>query len=311
MQYPVSDNPLSCTCDIEKLRKWIDFNTNTWLQTGLYNCATPESLLGISVSEVELDCRSFTPFYISVSIPFVILFCVLIIFLIRYRWHIKYKLFFLCRNDYPFPENNEDFEMLRLQYHAYIAYNKTSDDDAWVMNELQLNMEEGPESVKLCIKSRNFIPEHSLTESISENIQQSRKTILVLSPNFVESKWCYHEMKMAKSCLINLYWQKYIQAQQYIKQAKKDCTQKPRSCTMVINKGDHDTVQGSQKTKTKQQQNNSIYKKRKKMNIHATAMTKQLQLEVRLVCGPPGWFVASIPDGITREDGNLTEVFFE
>ena len=46
-------------------------------------------------------------------------------------------------------------------------------------------------------------------------------------------------------------------------------------------------------------------------NIHATAKTKQLQLGVRLVCGPPpGWFVASIPDGIAREDGNLTEVFF-
>ena len=26
--------------------------------------------------------------------------------------------------------------------------------------------------------------------------------------------------------------------------SKKDCTQKPRSCTMVISKGDHDTVQG-------------------------------------------------------------------
>ena len=45
------------------------------------------------------------------------------------------------------------------------------------------------------------------------------------------------------------------------------------------------------------------------MYIHATAKTKQLQLEVRLLCGPPGWFVASIPDGIASKDGNLTEVF--
>ena len=40
-------------------------------------------------------------------------------------------------------------------------------------------------------------------------------------------------------------------------------------------------------------------------------MTKQLQSEVRLVCDPPEWFVASISDGIARKDGNLTEVFFE
>ena len=199
----LSDNPFGCTCDIETFRKWIDSDTNTWLQTGLYNCATPKCLLGISVSEVELDCRSYTAFYISVSIPFAILFCVLIIFLIRYRWHIKYKLFLLYRNYYPFPENNEDFEMLRLQYHAYIAYNETSEDDAWVMNELQPNMEEGPEPVHLCIKSRDFIPGHSLIASISDNIQQSRKTILVLSPDFVESEWCYHEMEMAKMRLLD------------------------------------------------------------------------------------------------------------
>ena len=46
------------------------------------------------------------------------------------------------------------------------------------------------------------------------------------------------------SCLINLYWQKYKQTQQIYQASKKDCTQKPRSCTMDISKGDHDTVQG-------------------------------------------------------------------
>ena len=125
----------------------------------------------------------------------------MIIFLIRYRWHIRYKLFLLYRNYYPFPDNNEDFEMLQLQYHAYVSYDETSADGEWVMNDLLPNMEEGPEPVKLCIKSRDFIPGHSLIESISENIHQSRKTIFVLSPNFVESNWCHHEMEMAKMML--------------------------------------------------------------------------------------------------------------
>ena len=93
--------------------------------------------------------------------------------------------------------------MLQLQYHAYIAYNENSEDDTWVLNDLQPNMEQGPEPVKLCIKSRDFIPGHSLIESISENIQHSRNTILVLSPNFVESGWCYHEMEMAKMRLLD------------------------------------------------------------------------------------------------------------
>ena len=192
-----------CSCEIENFRKWIESDTSSWLQPGLYSCATPETLAGVSISEVELDCRSYTGFYIGVSIPFVILFCMMILFLIRYRWHIKYRLFLLYRNYHPFPVENDDFQMLQLQYHAYVSYNETSADDEWVMNDLQPNMEEGPEPVKLCIKRRDFIPGHSLIESISENIHQSRKTILVLSPNFVESNWCHHELEMAKMMLLD------------------------------------------------------------------------------------------------------------
>ena len=91
----------------------------------------------------------------------------------------------------------------QLQYHAYIAYNENSEDDAWVMNDLQPNMEHDPEPVKLCIKSRDFIPGHSLIESISENIHQSGKTIIILSPNFVESNWCHHELEIAKMRLLD------------------------------------------------------------------------------------------------------------
>ena len=193
-------NPFHCSCEIEQFRKWIASDTNTWLQPGQYSCATPETLAGVSISDVELDCRSYTGFYIGISIPFVVLFCMITVFLIRYKWHIKYKLFLLFRNYQTFPDQNQNFEMLQLQYqyHAYISYNETSTDKDWVLNSLQPNMEEGLEPVKLCIKSRDFIPGHSLLESISENIHQSRKTVLVLSPNFVDSNWCYHEMEMAK-----------------------------------------------------------------------------------------------------------------
>ena len=196
-------NSFHCSCEVENFRKWIESDTNTWLQPGQYSCATPETLAGVSISDVELDCRSYTAFYIGISFPFAILFCMIIIFLIRYRWHIKYKLFLLYRNHHPFPDNNEEFEMLQLQYHAYVSYNETSADNEWVLNDLQPNMEDGPEPVKLCIKSRDFIPGYSLIESISENIHQSRKTILVLSPNFVESNWCHHEMEMAKMMLLD------------------------------------------------------------------------------------------------------------
>ena len=38
---------------------------------------------------------------------------------------------------------------------------------------------------------------------IDENMNKSRKVVLVLSPNFVESEWCYHEMRMAHMRLLD------------------------------------------------------------------------------------------------------------
>ena len=198
------NNPFQCTCKIETFRKWILSDTKTWLIPGQYACATPNSLKGRSITALELDCRSKVPFYLSTGIPCAVFFCMIIVLLIRYRWHIKYKLFLLYRNYRPFPDNEEEFEMLQLQYHAYVAYNETTAaDDDWVLNNLQPNMEEGPNPVKLCIKSRDFIPGHSLIQSIDDGIHRSRKTILVLSPYFVESEWCYHEMQMAQMRLLD------------------------------------------------------------------------------------------------------------
>ena len=198
------NNPFECTCDIQPFKTWILSDKKTLLEPGQYVCSTPGDHKGMSVTAIKLDCKPKTAFYLSITIPLVLMFVVLSVIVIRYRWHIKYKLFLLYRNYRPFPDNDEDFEMLQLQYHAYVSHNEHSVvDDAWVMNDLQPNIEEGPDPIKLCIKSRDFIPGHFLLDSIDESIHRSRKTILVLSPNFVASEWCYHEMRMAQMRLLD------------------------------------------------------------------------------------------------------------
>ena len=200
----LSANPYQCTCNIEPFRKWILSDTNTWLQPGRYVCTTPETLKGVSITGIELDCRSKTPMYLGVGFAVGILICILLITLFKYRWHIKYKLFLLYRNYRTIPDNiEEEFIELDLQYHAYVAYNdESAEDSAWVMNDLQPNMEEGPEPLHLFIKGRDFRP-GNLIDMIDKNMDRSRKTILVLSPNFVESEWCYHEMRMAHMRLLD------------------------------------------------------------------------------------------------------------
>ena len=73
------------------------------------------------------------------------------------------------------------------------------------IRQLQPNIE-GPEPLRFCIKSTDFTPGHFLLDSIDESNHQNSKTILVLSPTFIESehgKWCYHEMRLAQMMLFD------------------------------------------------------------------------------------------------------------
>lgn len=65
------------------------------------------------------------------------------------------------------------------------------------------NPEEGPDPFRIYIRGRDFIPGDTIMDSISENIQESHKTILILTPQFVESEWCYFEMRLARMRLFN------------------------------------------------------------------------------------------------------------
>ena len=171
-----------------------------------YACATPKDLEGQSITAIEIDCESKVGFYVIISIPCVLVVLALLGLLYKYRWHIKYKLHLLLRNYRPFPGENEEFEMIEgngpIQYHAYVSYNDESRPDrAWVLDILQPNLEEGPEPFKLCIKGRDFIGGQPLFETIPERVEKSRKTILVLTPQFLENNWCKIEMEQAQILL--------------------------------------------------------------------------------------------------------------
>ena len=76
--------------------------------------------------------------------------------------------------------------------------NGSLQDEYWVINDLRINLEEGPQPFRVFIKGRDFIPGGTIVDTIHESIQQSRRTILILTQSFVESEWCYFEMQMAR-----------------------------------------------------------------------------------------------------------------
>ena len=84
-------------------------------------------------------------------------------------------------------------------YDAFIVYN--SDDKWWTHHTLRAEME-GKRSRRLCIYLRDFPARGDYADVVDNAMQQSRKTILILSPKFFESNCCQHKMNMAHNKLV-------------------------------------------------------------------------------------------------------------
>ncbi|XP_071378776.1 toll-like receptor 1 [Centroberyx affinis] len=83
-------------------------------------------------------------------------------------------------------------------YHVFISYSST--DYRWthsLINKLESC------GLQVCYHERDFIPGRTVLENMSDCIQESQKVLLVLSPEFVRSRWCLLEANMSlfRDCL--------------------------------------------------------------------------------------------------------------
>ncbi|XP_072024671.1 toll-like receptor 2 [Amphiura filiformis] len=213
-QLDLSGNPFDCTCAIRPFKNWILTDNKVFLKPNeMYKCNTPKGFKGLSITEINLDCKSYLIFYVSIGVSAGLTLCLITIVVIKYRWHIRYLLFILCnrRRQYqPLMEEGEEGEdhpvnANLLRYDVFVSYAHDNDIDlAWVLNNLRPNLEEGIEPFRLCIgHARDFVPGTPLLETISEAIHNSRKTLVVLSPSYLESEWCYFETQHAWLRLLN------------------------------------------------------------------------------------------------------------
>ncbi|XP_070537010.1 toll-like receptor 6 [Ptychodera flava] len=120
----------------------------------------------------------------------------------RFHWHMRYAYFHikLRLGGYQLQINDEE-RPINKRYDAFVVYNQNDSD--WVIHELSPHLENiDPPNFKLCIHERDFIPGNDIFENVLDSIEQSKKTMLILSPDFAASEWCYFETRMVHRCLI-------------------------------------------------------------------------------------------------------------
>ncbi|XP_013394839.1 toll-like receptor 2 [Lingula anatina] len=103
-----------------------------------------------------------------------------------YRWNIKYRFFLLRRR---FRKRGV---ITATPGHVYASYD--DNDYYWVTHVLLRHLED-EDQLDVIIDQRDFIGGASLSEAIVEAVENSRKTVLVLSESYVLNPWCLEQEK--------------------------------------------------------------------------------------------------------------------
>ncbi|VDI06241.1 Hypothetical predicted protein [Mytilus galloprovincialis] len=194
-------NNLICNCDSLSFVKWI-VDTPTYLhRQSEYKCKTSQNTIILRnpkevFKTIQKECMSYGGLIIGLTIGvlmFIFILCGGIVY--RYRWKLRY-IYYMVKVKWYDPEPHSDNKDKRLyMYDAFVSY--ANEDDTFVHNKLLNNLEKNG-GIQLCLHRRNFLPGNDIATNITSAIHNSRKTIVIMSANYLASHWCMFEYNMAK-----------------------------------------------------------------------------------------------------------------
>lgn len=195
LQYlDIRNIPLSCTCRNNFLQNWTRYNLKVQV-VYLYNLSCQNDGKNKFYNFDTKVCYIDLGEYLFFSIAAVIfVFTVTPLLYVKLYWKMKYS-YYVFRSWFGEQWRKLTEEEENCKYDAFISYN--SSDEQWVMDQLLPNLEGNGSSFKLCLHHRDFEPGRYIVDNIVSAVYSSRKTICVVSRNFLQSEWCSLEIQLA------------------------------------------------------------------------------------------------------------------
>ncbi|XP_061196379.1 toll-like receptor 4 [Saccostrea echinata] len=191
----LTNNGLSCTCSDIKFLLWLRSFKSNFKNFGNYTCLEDSSPLHLSLNLLMTSCKSFLVWYIVGSVSCSLVISLSFSYLIyRNRWKIRYLRYIANKSLRGYhrlqSSCSEGFE-----FDAYVSY--SIKDLAFVKNEMIPNIEERSD-MKLAIMHRDDLAGEIQTTNIMDCISRSKRTVCVVSKNYLESDWQDYELNMAR-----------------------------------------------------------------------------------------------------------------
>ena len=195
----LSNNTLEVSCENLEFLTWITDNPICFINRQYYifrkngeSAIMTFEQLKESLPNITKNCVSYTAL-ITVSSLLILTFVIVVIggVLNRYKWRVKY-LYYMAKfrgyTDLPEDGQNYDFD----------AFLSCADEEMGFIRDEVLPKLEDEFGLRCCVHARDFLAGVSIMENILDAIRRSRKTVVILTQNFLASKWCREEFNMAR-----------------------------------------------------------------------------------------------------------------
>ncbi|KAI4884275.1 hypothetical protein NFI96_003573 [Prochilodus magdalenae] len=192
----LTQNTFTCDCSNAFFIDWAMTNNITQVvYLSKYTCSYPPSLRGRKLAELNIDsCNVNVDLICFICSSTVVIITLLVSFIYHFLyWQMIYAYYLFLAFLYD-SKRRQTHHQHGFQYDAFISYN--AQDEAWVVEELVPNLED-KQGWRLCLHHRDFEPGRPIIDNIMDGIYSSRKTICLITHNYLRSTWCSKEIQMA------------------------------------------------------------------------------------------------------------------
>lgn len=193
-QLTLHANPWICDCNAKDFLNFIQTKFANIYDLPQVTCNGKNSSISKMIATDFCPVETVMVIGISVAIAFLGIF--IGAFGLYYRYQRQIKVWLFAHQCCLWFVTEEELDKNKL-YDAFISYSHKDED--FVINELVPKLESGSRPFKLCLHFRDWLAGEWIPTQIARSVEESRRTIVVLSPNFLESIWGRMEFRAAHS----------------------------------------------------------------------------------------------------------------
>ncbi|XP_076299599.1 LOW QUALITY PROTEIN: protein toll-like [Lasioglossum baleicum] len=179
------ENPWTCDCDTRDVVNFMQTEVPRISESSLITCKNKKIPM-VKMTATDF-CPAETAMIVGISLSVAVIGLLIgMLAALYYRYQEEIKVWLYAHQLCLWFVTEDELDRDKL-YDAFISYSHK--DEEFVINELVSKLESGPRPFKLCIHFRDWLAGEWILNQIARSVDDSRRTIVVLLPNFLESVW--------------------------------------------------------------------------------------------------------------------------